>query len=195
MPSSAVIALVSYMLINSFTPGPGNILTLTTMTNYGWKKGSKLFRGIICGYYVVQAICAVAIYALSVYLEPALNVIKYIGAAYLIWLAVHIARSKPDDTGKAKEPKFLTGFLLQFVNVKIYFYGMTCLAGFVQPYYSSFLALFLMEMIIATVGSIASLTWAGLGISIQKIYKKYYRIINIILALFLIYCAVMMVIG
>lgn len=193
MSLSAAVALISYMLINSFTPGPGNILTLTTMTNYGWKKGRRLFFGILCGYYVVQAICAAAIYALSVYMEPVLNVLKYVGGVYLIWLAVHIARSKPDEEGTAREPRFLTGFLLQFVNVKIYFYGMTCLAGYVQPYYKSFWALFLMEMIIATVGSFASLTWAWLGLSIQKIYRKHYAGINLVLALFLGYCAVMMV--
>lgn len=34
---SAIVlgALISYMLVSSFTPGPGNILTLNTMTNFG----------------------------------------------------------------------------------------------------------------------------------------------------------------
>lgn len=193
MPVSAITALSAYMLINSFTPGPGNILTLTTMTTYGWKKGKTLFFGIICGYYCVQAICATAIFGLYHYLSPVLTVLKYLGGVYLLWLAVHIAKSKPDESGDAKESSFWTGFLLQFANVKIYFYGMTCLAGYIVPYYDSFSALLGSEMIIATVGSLASLSWAWLGIKIQKIYKKHHKLINFILAVFLIYCAWTMV--
>jgi len=189
MPASALTALIAYMLINSFTPGPGNILTLTTMTTYGWNKGKTLFLGIICGYYCVQAICAAAIFGLSHYMSPMLTVLKYLGGMYLLWLSVHIARSRPDEGSDAKKPLFWTGFLLQFVNVKIYFYGMTCLTGYIVPYYDSFAALFGVEMIIATVGSLASLSWAWFGVRIQKIYKRYYKPFNIILAVFLLYCA------
>lgn len=103
MPANALGALISYMLISSFTPGPGNILTLNTMTVYGWKKGRALFYGICAGYYCVQLICAFAIYGLSRYLAPVLSVVKYVGAAYLIWLAVHIIRSKPE---KSEIPPF-----------------------------------------------------------------------------------------
>ncbi|WP_077611447.1 LysE family transporter [Clostridium sp. Marseille-P2415] len=190
MPVSTLTALIAYMLINSFTPGPGNILTLTTITAYGWKRGKMLFFGIVCGYYCVQAICAAAIFGLSHYLSPILTIMKYFGAVYLLWLSIHIVRSRPDESGKAKEPLFCTGFLLQFVNVKIYFYGMTCLTGYVVPYYNSFAALLGTEMIIASVGSLASLLWAWFGMKIQK---KYYKSINIIFAVFLIYCAWTMV--
>lgn len=189
MPVSAITALAAYMLINSFTPGPGNILTLTTMTTYGWKKGKILFFGIICGYFCVQALCAAAIFGLQHYLSPVLTVLKYFGGVYLLWLAVHIAKSKPDESSAAKEPSFWTGFFLQFVNVKIYFYGMTCLTGYIVPYYDSFAALLGAEMLIASIGSLASLSWAWLGVKIQKIYNKYHNYINIVLAAFLIYCA------
>ena len=39
-----------YVLINAFTPGPGNILALNTVTEYGCKKGKPLFIGIFIGY-------------------------------------------------------------------------------------------------------------------------------------------------
>ncbi len=123
-------------------------------------------------------------------LNPAMSVMKYIGAAYILWLAIHIARSKPDLTGTDKKPSFYTGFILQFVNVKIYMFGITALTGYVAPFYSSMGALMLFEVLIATAGSIATLTWAVLGHIFQKIYVKYYKIINIILALALLECAV-----
>lgn len=187
-------ALISYMLVSSFTPGPGNILTLNTMTRYGWRKGRRLFTGICVGYYVVQILCAFAIYGLSRFLMPALSVLRYIGAAYLIWLTVHIIRSRPEYDDKAKKPSFWTGFLLQFVNVKIWFYGMTALSSYIVPYYSGLLPLLAAELVIATLGSLASLTWALLGVKIRNFYTAHYHAVNWILGAFLIYCALMMVV-
>ena len=42
---------------------------------------------------------------------------------------------------------------------------------------------------VTAIGSAASLTWAFLGVKLQAVYKKQFRIINGILALFLLYCA------
>ena len=39
------------------------------------------------------------------------------------------------------------------------------------------------------IGSAATFTWAFLGIKLQTIYNKYFRVINIILGAFLLYCA------
>ena len=45
------------------------------------------------------------------------------------------------------------------------------------------------EMIIATIGTIATLSWIFFGGLFQNTYFKYFRIINIILALLLLQCA------
>lgn len=76
---------------------------------------------------------------------------------------------------------FWKGFALQFVNVKIYLFGITALTGFITDYSRAFPVLFLFEMIIATVGTIATATWIGLGMMIQTFYEKHFRIINIIM--------------
>ncbi|MGI6117726.1 MAG: LysE family transporter [Bilifractor sp.] len=194
--SAAVLgALISYMLVSSFSPGPGNILTLNTMTRYGWKKGRRLFFGICCGYYCVQILCAFTIYCLSRWMMPALSVLRYIGAIYLIWLSVHIIRSSPDNRDEARKPSFWTGFLLQFVNVKIWFYGMTALSSYIVPWYIGLLPLLIAELVIASVGSAASLTWALLGVKIRNIYSSHYRTVNRILGAFLIYCALTMIVS
>lgn len=100
---------------------------------------------------------------------------------YFLWLAVHIALSKPTTGTVEKSVSFLKGFLLQFVNVKIYLFGITALTGYVTEYSASLWVLLLFEIIIATIGTIATLTWIGMGVLIQRAYQKYYRVINIIL--------------
>lgn len=138
--------------------------------------------------YVVQIICAVFVYGIGAFLPKALTVMKYVGATYILWLAIHIAVSKPESTDSAGSASFLKGFLLQFVNIKIYMFGITALTGFVTPYSTAFLPLLGCELLIATIGTIATLTWIGMGLVIQKVYLKYYRPINMILALTLLEC-------
>lgn len=188
MPGYVIGNFLIYVVVNAFTPGPGNILALNTVTNYGWKKGKPLFFGIFTGYYVVQLLCAIFVYGVGTFLPNVLGVMKYIGAAYILWLAIHIAFSKPEEQSNEKSASYIKGFLLQFVNVKIWMFGITALTGFITDYHSSLAALVFFEMVIATFGTIATLTWIGLGAVIQKWYLKYYRPINIVLALTLFEC-------
>ena len=187
--SKAVLSnFLIYCVINALTPGPGNILALNIVTNYGYKKGKTLFFGIFAGYYVVQILCAIFVYGVNSLLPNVMEVTKYIGAAYILWLAIHIVFSKPSTENAKQSASFLKGFMLQFVNVKIYMFGVTALTGYVVGYMSSFSALLFFELVIATIGTIATCTWIGLGVLIQKFYLRHFRVINIILALTLLEC-------
>lgn len=188
MLTYAIGNFLIYCIVNAFTPGPGNILALNTVTNYGWKKGKPLFWGIFTGYYVVQVLCAVFVYGVRIFLPNLMSVLKYIGAAYILWLTIHIAISKPHTESTEKSASFLRGFMLQFVNVKIYMFGITALTGYIVDFNSSFAVLLFFELVIATIGTIATGTWIGMGVLIQKYYLKHYRIINVILALTLLEC-------
>lgn len=188
MPMAVLSNFLIYCVINAVTPGPGNILALNTVTNYGYKKGKPLFFGIFAGYYVVQILCAIFVYGVNSLLPNVMEVMKYIGAAYILWLAIHIAFSKKTSENTEQSASFLKGFMLQFVNVKIYMFGVTALTGYVVGYMSSFPALLFLELVIATIGTIATCTWIGLGVLIQKFYLRHFRVINIILALTLLEC-------
>lgn len=188
MPGYVIGNFFVYSMINAFTPEPGNILALNTVTNYGWKKGDPLFLGIFSGYYVVQMICAVFVYGVSALLPDVLGVMKYVGAVYILWLAVHIAFGRPDEDGGEKSASFWKGFMLQFVNVKIYLFGITALTGYVTNYSTSLPVLVFFELVIATIGTAATLAWIGTGLAIQKIYLRHYRLVNIVLAVALLEC-------
>ncbi|MCI8737853.1 MAG: LysE family transporter [Lachnospiraceae bacterium] len=188
MPGYVIGNFFIYSVINAFTPGPGNILALNTVTNYGWKKGAPLFFGIFSGYYVVQMICAVFVYGVSALLPGMLGGMKYVGAAYILWLAAHIAVSRPDRDGKERSASFLKGFMLQFVNVKIYLFGITALTGYVTNYSTALPVLVFFEFVIATIGTAATSAWIGAGMAIQKVYLRHYRLINIFLAVTLLEC-------
>ncbi|MBQ9330154.1 MAG: LysE family transporter [Oscillibacter sp.] len=189
MPVEIWRSFLIYCGINAFTPGPGNILALDTVANYGWARGRPLFFGIFTGYYLVQLLCAAAVYGVSAVFPHALVLMKYVGAAYILYLAVHIVLSRPAQSGGERSASFAQGFALQLVNIKIYLFGITALTGFVVPFGASPAALLRFALLIASIGSLATGTWICMGVLIRSFYSRHYRLIHLLLALALLRCA------
>lgn len=189
MTAAAFTSLLGYMLVCSFTPGPGNILALNTTSTYGWKRSYPLLFGICLGYALVQTICSGALYCLSQIFASVLNLLRAVGGIYMVWLAVHIFRSEPGNNGPQKDPTLLEGLLLQLVNVKIYFYISSLLSVYFIPNCDTILELALAGTFAVSIGSIACLTWAFLGVKLQRIYLRHFKPVNAVLGLFLLYCA------
>lgn len=188
------MALLGYMLVCSFTPGPGNILALNTTSTYGWKNSRRLLLGICAGYAVVQALCTLALCGLNQVFCSALELLRYVGGLYMVWLAVHIVRSRPQNAAAEGKPTFREGFLLQLVNVKIYFYISSLLTVYFIPNLSSWAALAGAGAFAVSIGCLACLAWAFLGSGMQALYHRHFSCINILLGLFLLYCAGSMIV-
>lgn len=189
MSATAFASLIGYMLACSFTPGPGNILALNTTSTFGWRRSRHLIFGICLGYATVQTVCSVALYHLNQMFTSALGIMRIIGGLYMVWLAIHIFRSKPEEITIRKDPTFLEGLLLQLVNVKIYFYISSLLSAYFIPNCDTVLELFFAGVVAVSIGCAACLTWAFLGIKLQRTYLRYFKQINAVLGLFLLYCA------
>lgn len=192
METHAIGAFLVYCIVNAFTPGPGNILALSTAASHGWRRGMPLYLGIFCGYFAVQALCALAVFWMGETVPDLLGSLKVVGAVYVVWLAVHIARSKPATDGAQSRASFAQGFLLQFVNVKIYLFGITALVGFVVGSASDLPTLMATEMFVAAVGTVATLTWVAFGVALQGVYLRHFRAANLLFAASLAFCAVEM---
>ncbi len=189
MTPSLLGTMLGYMTACSYTPGPGNILAMDTTTKFVWQQSRRLLSGICCGYLFVQFLCTAAIYGLSHILTPVLSAMKYIGFLYMLWLAFHIIRSRPQAAENIRMPTFRTGFLLQLVNVKIYLYIMTLLTVYLIPHIRGLIPLFAAGVCVVLFGSAACLVWAALGVQLQNVYTRHYKAINLIFGLFLLYCA------
>lgn len=189
MTLSLLGTMLGYMTVCSYTPGPGNILAMDTTTKFGWQRSRRLLLGICCGYLFVQFLCTAALCGLSHILSPALFAIKYIGFLYMLWLAFHIIRSRPQAAEDSRVPTFRTSFLLQLVNVKIYLYIMTLLTVYLMPHIRGLIPLFAAGVCVVLFGSAACLVWAALGVRLQHVYTRHYKTLNLILGLFLLYCA------
>ena len=186
-------AMFGYMLVSSFTPGPGNILALNTTLKDGLKNSKYLLIGIGLGYLVVQYICTGAVLLFEAVLEGAMLYVKYIGAAYLVWLAVHIFLSKKDSPSQSGKSGFMSGFLMQLVNVKIYFYCTTLLSVYIVPNFTNGVVVLLMGLFVIFIGCTATFSWAVAGAKLQKLSFEHFKLCNTVMSLFLLWCAMSMI--
>ncbi|MBX4268468.1 LysE family transporter [Clostridium estertheticum] len=190
------VAFLTYTLLTAFTPGPNNILAMSNTSKHGLKKSIGLIQGIFVGLLSVMILCSffsVMLVNIIPTIKPAMT---YIGAAYILWLAWHIVKSKPgENAGNVeKADSFMTGFFLQFVNIKIILYGITAISTFITPYYSSFFSIGGFTLLITVCGCAGTFTWAIFGAVFQNFFEKYSIIVNIIMALLLVYCAITLII-
>lgn len=86
--------VLSGLLLN-LIPGPDTLLIVTRSAKQGWRAGSAASLGIGTGVMVHVLAAAVGLSALLATSATAFTVVKYVGAAYILYMAIGLLRSKP----------------------------------------------------------------------------------------------------
>lgn len=175
----------------TFTPGPNNILLLSSTSTFGFRKCRPLIFGIWTGLLTIMLICGFGCAVLGTLVPQIVPYAKYIGAAYMLYLAYKTFTRKTGD-GKTEVSKPLTyvnGFLLQFLNIKIMMLGVTFYSGYIMPHGFNVAYIVAFAAIMAACAGTGNIIWATLGSLLFPLYKKYAKIINAIMALLLVWCA------
>jgi threonine/homoserine/homoserine lactone efflux protein len=122
----------------SLTPGPDNIFVVTQGIARGRKAAIVTALGMCSGVSVHTAAAAFGISALFYSSLVAFNIIKYAGAAYLLYLAYKTLRersairlAKADDRPGAA--LFKRGFIMNVLNPKVALFFLAFLPQFVSP--------------------------------------------------------------
>lgn len=189
MSLSIFLSFLTYEIITAITPGPNNFVSFYSVSQYGWKKGSKVILGIAVGFFIVMILCALLCYQLIQFIPTLAKYLKYLGAAYIAYLAITIVLSKPSQS-ESRPMTFLKGFLLEFMNVKIIMCALTIYSGYVLPVTDKLSALLLTGCTITAIGLSGCLLWAAAGKILQGFMKKHFQIVNICMALLLLWCAI-----
>lgn len=193
MDTATFMAFVTYALIMSFTPGPNNILALSCAGQFGLQKSAWLITGISSGFVAVMLLCGLCSLTLASILPNVVPWLTWFGAAYILWLAWHIATAETGTQNSATQPpRFVTGFLLQFINVKVVLCGVTAMTAFVLPSTREPLHILGYSMILALIGATGTWVWGLMGNMLQTLFQRYGRKLNIVLGLSLVYCVVRM---
>lgn len=195
MGQSAWISFFIYCFVSGITPGPANLLSLATALTYGKQAALRQWKGLFTGYCVVSLLSAIAVYLAGKELSGFVLWLRWIGAGYIFWLAMHMlldALHEQEANGSKSVSRhgFLTGFLTQLTNVKIMVFCVTALSGFILPIYGSLWVLLLAGAFLPFTGPMCNLVWLFAGAKMQHIFSKYKKPIGIGMALALMGCGI-----
>ena len=184
-------SFLTYAVITAATPGPNNIMSMSNAGRLGFRRALPFNLGIWVGFTLVMALCTVFCTALSA-LIPAIRLpMLVLGAAYMLYLAWGTFRSSDVIQEDHAREGFRSGLLLQFINPKIYLYGIMSMEAYILPYYSGQPAVLLFfALLLAFIGFVFTLAWAAFGSVFRFLFSRHARAVNTVMALLLVYCAV-----
>jgi threonine/homoserine/homoserine lactone efflux protein len=124
----------------SLTPGPNGLLALTHGALYGHRKTLWTVAGGVIGFAVLMALSMFGIGALLQASANALNILKWIGGGYLIWLGIQLWRAPPLHLdapvlagAKPGSALFRQGLLSALSNPKVILFFGAFLPQFLDP--------------------------------------------------------------
>ena len=179
-----------YIFVTAYTPGPNNIMSMSNAVRYGFKKSFPFNLGILVGFSIIMQICTLLSTIIFAHISQARIYMQVMGACYMLYLAWQIWKSSAEiEVEETKGAGFMAGFTLQFLNPKLYFYAFTSMSTFILPYFHSTLTLVGIALFLAFFGFTGSVAWLVFGSVFSKMLSKRAKIVNPILALLLVYCA------
>ena len=190
--TAVYLELAAYACATTFSPGPNNILLLSSTSRFGLRKCWPLIFGIWGGLVAIMLLCGFGCAWLGELVPQIIPVAKYVGAAYILYLAYRTFVRSPggQDTDKASRPlTCVNGFLLQFLNVKILMLGIAAYSGYILPTGFSVPAVLCFALIMAACAGTGNLIWATAGTLLLPLYKRHYKLVNGVMALLLLWCA------
>ena len=183
-------AFVVFAVVMFFTPGPNNIMLLTSGLNFGFRRTLPHLAGVVFGFAFMIAVSGLGLGAVLIAYPVLQTVLKYAGAAYLVYLAGVIALSGPPTPGDAERRRPMTFFgaaLFQWINVK----GWVMVIGTITAYaaIASYPWNILLQVALSLlIGWVSCAAWVLCGTSLQSLVKSpvVVRTFNIVMALLLL---------
>lgn len=140
-PIDTLAIFFSASILLAFTPGPDNLFVLAQSMQRGKSAGFIVTLGLCTGLLVHTAAVALGVAAIFKTSAVAFSLLKYLGAAYLIYLAVGAFRAGGGDRSgeKIKKQSFRKlygrGIIMNVTNPKVSIFFLAFLPQFTLPKY------------------------------------------------------------
>ncbi|UGQ46965.1 LysE family translocator [Massilia endophytica] len=134
--------IISGLLLN-IMPGPDSLLIMARSATQGWRAGCAAALGIGTGTMVHVLAAALGLSALLATSATAFNVVKWVGAAYIVYCGIGMLRARlkqePEADAKPAAPAplpfrriFAQGFLTNVLNPKVALFFLAFVPQFID---------------------------------------------------------------
>ena len=185
-----LLAVLFFAFSTTITPGPNNVMIMSSGVNYGVKASVPHWLGICLGFPFMVLLVGFGfgvVFDRYPHLHP---LIKILGPLYLLWLAWRIASAEPKaiEQGKSKPFSFFQAVLFQWVNGKAWVMATGAIAAFtsVTGVYWQQVSIITLTFLLVAFPCVG--VWLLFGASLRTILTKplFQRIFNIAMAIILL---------
>lgn len=191
MPFDLLPALVLFAFVSSITPGPNNLMLMTSGMNFGLTRTLPHLLGVTIGFMLMIGVIGLG-FAEILKAAPAIGTaITAFGVAYLLYLAWRVATARPPGDGapaSASRPfSFIEAALFQWLNPKAWSMALTAVSAYL-PGNAPVLGLALVVLAFGAVNLPSCLVWTLLGVRLRAWLRDPVRMraFNITAALLLV---------
>ncbi|HEK0412912.1 TPA: LysE family translocator [Proteus mirabilis] len=179
------LSLAIFSFVTSITPGPNNIMLLASGINFGLKRTMPHAIGVSLGFFVMLLAVGIGIGALIKSSPIIYNILKYLGALYLLWLAwkTAISHSVEQNSNKQGSPlTLLEAALFQWINPKSWMMAISGITLYTSPQYP-YISMLLVAIIFTLINFPCVAIWANFGHSLRERLKnpKILKLFNFIM--------------
>lgn len=191
-PLAMMISIFTFSLSVSMTPGPNNIMLLTSGITFGYKKTVQHIMGIVFGFPLMMILIGVGFGMVFERYPQILQILKIVGFLYLCWMAYKIATNRPNydtDTMKVSKPfSFIQAALFQWVNPKAWMFAITSISIFVTSNEDAISQVIVLSLLVTITAVISTNCWVLGGVVIKRFIKnhKIVHYFNICMAVILV---------
>lgn len=173
---AVLVSMVVFALIGGITPGPVNVLAANLGARWGWQGAWPHVLGASLGYCAMVGAMGSGLQLVLAQHPSITYAIQWLGAGYLLYLALRIATASPSAATDANPHRLLrstrwqgmwSGFLTQTLNPKGWLVALSGIGMFVAGAADEVLYLQAFCAVSLVVCFIAVSVWAGLGAAIK----------------------------
>jgi threonine/homoserine/homoserine lactone efflux protein len=188
--SNLILALTLFAVVSSITPGPNNTMMLASGVRFGLRRSLPHLAGISLGFGFMLVVVGLGLHAVLHDYPIVLDILRYVGSAYLLWLAYQLATAPPPSaatTDTARPMGFWAAAAFQWVNPKAWVMAMTAMTTYLpenaQSWHVLLVAAWFALINVPCVGA-----WASFGRAMRTYLQDplLSRIFNITMALALV---------
>lgn len=193
MTADQILALTVFAAVSSGTPGPNNLMLMTSGVNFGMKRSVPHLLGITMGFSFMIFAVGMGLQTIFTVIPQLETVLRYVGTAYLLWLAWKIANSGPVGEGKASGAKpmsFWAAAAFQWVNPKAWFMAISAITTYASSAAggSKLSQVVLVVIIFGTINFPLVACWGLFGSAMRRFLQdpKILKIFNVTMAILLV---------
>jgi len=178
-----ILSLFSFTMTTTLSPGPNNILVLSSGLTYGYKKTIPHMLGVIIGFPLMVILIGLGAGIVFERFPFVLVALKYIGIVYLLWMAYKIATAtnnyEVEEKQKSKPFTFIQSALFQWVNPKAWIMGITVISIYVNTQQESFYQIFAIAFMYFLTTLIGMNIWVGGGVFLKRFISNSHFVKNL----------------